>query len=69
MIRPIILSLCGLAVAGGAVLWAVFLRDEPTDRPVQEEIGGIVWERQLGRAVKKARDASKPMLVVFRCPP
>ena len=68
MIRTLALGAC-LAVGAGAAVWAVFLRDQAPERPIQEEIGGLVWERTIGRAVTKAEESGKPLLVVFRCPP
>ncbi len=60
-----------VAAATGALAlaawWSLYARDEGP--PPQEEIGGLVWERYLGKAAEKAEASGKPLLAVFRCPP
>ena len=68
MIRNLLISTFLLA-AGGAAAWALFFRDDESDRPIREPIGGIVWARRIDLAGEQARPSGKPLLVVFRCPP
>lgn len=68
MIRTLIISTC-LALGAAGVAWEVAVGSPERASPIQEQIGDLVWERQLGPAVEKAKRQGKPLLVVFRCPP
>ena len=67
MTKTTILAACAVAAAAVIAWRAAAAGGQET--PAQEEIGGLVWERRLATAVESAKATSKPLLVVFRCPP